>query len=111
MKMPNNELSIVADNKITDYLLSDTHIQGKSKANFFKRFGFDNSDIDIFREALIQHSNEREIELIKDSGFGNKYELKCEIKTPDDRNPCIVTVWIIENGEESPKLVTAYPAN
>jgi hypothetical protein len=36
--------------------------------------------------------------------------LKCEIKTPDERNPCIVTVWIVENGQEVPKLVTAYPA-
>lgn len=111
MKMPNNELSIVTDSKITDYLLSDTHEQGKSKADFFKRFDFDLSDIEIFREALIQHSNEREIEQIKNSGFGNKCELKCEIKTPDERNPCIVTVWIIENNSESPKLVTAYPAN
>ena len=111
MKMPNNELSIVADNKITDYLLSDTHEIGKHKANFFKRFGFDLSDAETFRDSLLNHSVEREIEANKETPFGNKYELKCELKTPDERNPCIVTVWIIENNEETPKLVTAYPAN
>mgnify|MGYP001794619306 CR=1 FL=1 len=28
----------------------------------------------------------------------------------DERNPCIVTVWIVEKDQEGPKLVTAYPA-
>lgn len=109
--MPNNELSIVADNKITGYLLSESHEKGKHKANFFKRFGFDLTDIKTIRNALLQHSIEREIEATKETGFVNKYELKCEFQTPDERNPCMVTVWIIENDEEVPKLVTAYPAN
>jgi hypothetical protein len=111
MKMPNNELSIIDDRKITDYLLSETHETGKHKANFFKRFGFDLTDIETFRDALLNHSFEREIEGNKKTPFGKKYKLKCEFKTPDERNPCIVTVWIIENGEESPKFITAYPAN
>ena len=110
MKIPNNNLSFVAVNKITDYLLSDIHEIGKHKADFFKRFGFDISDVETFKGSLIQHSIEREIEKTKDSDFGVKYELKCEIKTPDERNPCIVTVWIVENEQEVPKLVTAYPA-
>lgn len=109
MKIPNNNLSFVADNKITDYLLSDIHEIGKHKAAFFKCFGFDISDIATFKGSLIQHSIDREIEKTKESGFGVKYELKCEIKTPDERNPCIVTVWIVENGQGEPKLVTAYP--
>lgn len=110
MKIPNNNLSSVADNKITDYLLSDIHEIGKHKADFFKRFGFDISDVDTFKGSLIQHSIDREIEKTKDSDFGVKYELKCEIKTPDERNPCIVIAWIVENEQEVPKLVTAYPA-
>lgn len=110
MKIPNNNLSFVADNKINVYLLSDIHEIGKHKADFFKRFGFDLSDVETFKGLLIQHSIDRDIEKTKDSDFGIKYELKCEIKTPDDRNPCIVTVWLVENGQEEPKLVTAYPA-
>lgn len=111
MKIPNNNQSFVADKKITDYLLSETHEIGKFKADFFKRFGFDLADIDTFKDSLIQHSIDRDIEKTKNSDFGIKYELKCEINSPDERNPCIVTVWIVENGEELPKLITAYPAN
>jgi hypothetical protein len=110
MKMPNNDLSIVVDKKITDYLLSETHEVGKHKAEFFKRFGFRLSDIETFRKSLIQHSIDREIEFVNNSDFGNKYKLKCELQTPDGRNPCIITVWIAENEEDSPKLITAYPA-
>lgn len=110
MKLPNNNLSFVADNKITDYLLSDIHAIGKYKADFFKRFGFDIADIDTFKGSLIQHSIDRDIVKTKGSDLGIKYELKCEIKTPDERNPCIVTVWIVEIGMKEPKLVTAYPA-
>jgi hypothetical protein len=110
MKIPNNNLSFVADNKIRDYLLSDVHEIGKHKADFFKRFGFDLLDVETFKGSLIQHSIDRDIEKTNDSDFGIKYELKCEIKTPDGRNPCIVSVWIVENGQEIPKLVTAFPA-
>lgn len=109
MKLPNNKQSFVAEKKITDYLLSELHEIGKHKADFFKRFGFDISDVETFKSSLIQHSIDRDIEQTKDSDFGIKYELKCEIQTPDKRNPCIVTVWIVENGQEEPKLITAYP--
>ncbi|NBV14538.1 MAG: hypothetical protein EBS07_10790 [Sphingobacteriia bacterium] len=109
MKIPNNNLSFVADNKITDYLLSDIHQIGKHKAAFFKGFGFDIEGIKIFKGSQIQHSFEREIEKEVATEYGIKYELKCEIKTPDKRNPCIVTVWIVETGKQVPKLVTAYP--
>jgi hypothetical protein len=111
MKIPNNNKSFVADNKITDYLLSETHEIGKHKANYFKRFGFDIADITTFKDSLIKHSIERDIEKTENSDFGIKYELKCEIKTPDEKNPCIVTVWIVESGQQEPKLVTAYPVN
>lgn len=111
MKIPNSNRSSVAENKITDYLLSESHEIGRHKANFFKRFGFDIADLETFKSSLVQHSIDREIENTKDSDFGIKYELKCEIITPDKRNPCIVTVWLIEHGQKTPKLVTAYPAN
>lgn len=110
MKIPNNDQSYVADNKITDYLLSETHETGKHKADFFKSFGFTRSDIGTFKDSLSQHAVDRDIEVTKDSDYGTKYELKCQFMTPDKRNPCIVTVWIVEKGQEELKLVTAYPA-
>ncbi|MBC7555030.1 MAG: hypothetical protein H7257_13765 [Taibaiella sp.] len=107
--MPNSNLSFVAQEKIADYLLSTTHAVGKAKAKFFSAFGFDVEDADTFRGALIQHSVVRDVNREVPSPFGVKYTLVCEIQTPDERNPCIVTVWIINTGTNVPKLITAYP--
>ena len=41
MKLPNVEQVIVPRAKIVDYLLSETHRNGRYKAAFFLRFGFD----------------------------------------------------------------------
>lgn len=108
MKIPNSIQSFVPDSKITDYLLSEIHEIGKHKANFFKHFGFDVMDISNFRQSLIQHSIDRDIVNEISSNYGVKYILKCEILTPDNRNPCIYTVWIVEYGTKEPRLITAY---
>lgn len=108
MKIPNNSQSFVADNKITGYLLSETHETGKHKAAFFTRFGFNVADIGTLKGSLIQHSIDRDIEKTQDTIYGVKYVLRCEIKTPDERNPCIETVWLVEHGQKEPKLITAY---
>lgn len=39
-RLPSAETAYVEEKKITDYLLNDTHPQGRSKARFFRSFGF-----------------------------------------------------------------------
>ena len=107
--MPNKEISIVESRKILDYLLNPDHEIGGPKSKFFFKFGFDRENPEIFEKALKTHAVERTVSEIKESSYGTKYTLVCEIKTPDSRNPCIVTVWIINNDSDTPKLVTAYP--
>jgi hypothetical protein len=109
MKMPNNEQSFVADNKIEKYLLSDTHEEGKHKAAFFKQFGFDALEPENLKKSLLNHAVTREIVNELEVAHGKKYVLECELQTPDERNPCIKSVWIIGNEESNPRLVTAYP--
>ena len=46
-------------------MLSDIHEIVKYKADFFKRFGFNISDVDTFKGSLIQHSIDRDIEKTK----------------------------------------------
>jgi hypothetical protein len=42
------------------------------------------------------------------SSFGEKYEVRGEIVGPSGR-AVVVTVWIILEGEDVPRFVTAYP--
>ena len=108
MKLPNSDKSTIPSEKITDYLLNALHPTGKDKAAFFEKFCF--KDKEILKSALLNHAVEREIHKTVDSPYGKKYELRCEIKTPDFRNPCIVSVWIVDHNDIVPRLVTAYPS-
>ncbi|WP_353216318.1 DUF6883 domain-containing protein [Sandarakinorhabdus sp.] len=40
---------------------------------------------------------------------GRKFVVHCNMPSPDARNPCITSVWIIDANGDRPRLVTAYP--
>jgi hypothetical protein len=108
LKLPNYDQAIVPESKITKYLLSPTHEDGKSKEEFFTSFGFSISEWEIMANFLCLHAALHEISEIKESDFGTKYIIDGEIETPDGRNPYIRTVWIIEDGESIPSFITAH---
>ena len=45
MKLPNRENAYIPPRKLTEYLLSETHSIGKSKAKFFRAIGFDEENV------------------------------------------------------------------
>ncbi|MBD2189604.1 DUF6883 domain-containing protein [Pseudanabaena mucicola] len=108
MKLPNYDQAIVPESKITKYLLSPTHEDGKSKEEFFTSFGFSISEWKTMANSLCLHAALHEVSEIKETTFGTKYIIEGEIKTPDSRNPYIRAVWIIEDSESIPSFVTAH---
>ncbi len=109
MILPHIENAQVPKNKIPDYLLNFTHPGGQSKARFFEKFGFNQYNKDEFEKALLSIARYNEVLSVMITAFGRKYIIEGLLKTPDGRTPLLTTVWIIENGSEIPKLVTAYP--
>lgn len=92
MKLPSGERTVVPQQKITEYLLSLSHREGRGKAAFFTRFGF---SVDVWRElatALRQHAVGHEVTKVEDSPFGMRYVIEGTIVTPDKRNPVIRSV-------------------
>jgi hypothetical protein len=43
------------------------------------------------------------------SEFGTKYEIRATITGPAGRQAVLMTVWMVNAGEQTPRLVTAYP--
>lgn len=109
MKLPNYEQAIISRKKITQYLLSLTHPDGKSKAKFFLRFGFTEDAWEIMATASINHAANHELAKIEESPFGMRYVIEGELITPDGRNPEVRSVWFMTTGDNIPKLVSAYP--
>ncbi len=110
MKLPNHEQATVSQRKITDYLLSSTHRDGRSKATFFHRFGFSANAWDVFAAALRRHAADHAVVEIEDTPFGTSYTVEGTLTAPDGRTPRVRVVWFVERGETIPRLVTAYPA-
>lgn len=107
--LPHADKSVIEAAKLTGYLLSAFHPKGREKANFFKGFGFSIDEAEKLEAALREHGKTRPVVYTEPSVHGLKYILECSINSPDKRNPCIRTVWIVDAGEVLPRLVTAYP--
>lgn len=110
MQLPNRESAYIPRSKLIDYLLSRTHAVGKSKARFFYKFGFDETNGDTFEQGLRKIAQNYEITEQISMPYGEKYIIDGVLQTPRGSAINIRTVWIIEKGEINPHFVTAYPA-
>lgn len=109
MKLPNEHLAQVSREKIVNYLLSPTHRDGKGKHGFFMRFGFTEASWEQLANALRQHATDHNIISQDQTAFGGRYVIEGRLRCPDGRRPVIRTVWFIDSGSDTPRLVTAYP--
>lgn len=107
-RLPQPDALIVEQKKIVEYLLNPGHLDGAAKADYFRRFGFDFDAWEVLAEALRRHGQERDLVKRVETQFGTKFVVECAIETPNQRNPCIRSVWIAE-ANEPPRLVTAFP--
>ena len=110
MKLPNAKNAIVADNKLTEYLLSTTHHEGKDKAVIFFSRGFRPQRLNELRTALKNLAEVSEVTKTKETIHGMKYIVEGLLETPDKRGIFLRTVWMIDREGTIPRLVSAYPA-
>ena len=109
-QLPNAAGAKVPNEKITRYLLDPSHsAQAAAKAQFFVGHGFSQSRWLDLQRALLDHPRANPVMARVTTPFGEKYEVSCTLATPDGRNPCIISVWIVEQPDPNPRLVTAYP--
>ncbi len=110
MKLPNWEKAVIAESKLVRYLLDLTSENGKAKAQFFLAFGFTIENWQIMADALKQHANDHEVTKVEERPpFGIHYVVEGTLHTPDGRDPSVRVIWIIDDGDDVPRLVSAYP--
>lgn len=100
---------VIAEAKVTKYLLNLDHPDGRGKAKFFIDHGFAVDQPQALESAIHHHAQLNDLSSIEVGNYGTKSIVQCSIPTPDGRNPCILVVWIHEQGCDQQKLVTAYP--
>ena len=109
MKIPNAHLAIVERGKICDYLLNSGHRFGASKAQFFSEFGFRVETWEVLADALREQGQQHEVNKVRETGFGPRYEVDGEVRAPDGRRPRVRTVWQMDEGQIVPRLITVHP--
>lgn len=109
MKLPNSKNAYVPKEKLLGYLLSETHPVGKSKAKFFRKLGFDETNVDKFERSLLSIARTKDVEERKEIPYGVNYIIKGLIKLPNRKAASIKTVWFVESGQARPRFVTAIP--
>lgn len=107
--LPHAHAARVSHEKVRDYLLDPGHPDNGGKAAFFQRFGFDRLTWTALWDALLEHPCVNPVAVIQPNPYGTRYVVRCSVASPDGRNPCITTVWIIDQGGSTPRLVTAFP--
>lgn len=112
MKLPNCKNVIIPPEKLTDYLLSLTHPEGRSKAKFFRIIcGFNETNVDLLELAMRKVASSRKIVSSRPSEdkSGINYHVNGKITIPNGGVRKIKTVWYMEKEQEKPRFVSAYP--
>src|SRR3990170_3092295 len=109
MRLPNAENAWVDQSKLRDYLLSEAHPVGRSKARFFRETGFHEENMATLEQALLQISRTEEVATTATSAHGVKYVVDGSLVTPSGRTVRLRTVWIVDAGRDRARFVTAYP--
>ncbi len=110
MMLPNREHAYIPQSKLKGYLLSETHADGRSKARFFRSFGYDEANVELLERGLLLISRNQQVKDTVFSPFGTKYVIDGSLKTPSGRSINVKTVWIIEEDQDRPRFVTAIPS-
>lgn len=109
MNLPNAHLAVVDREKVVDYLLNPAHPDNGGKARFFFGLGFTVEQWQVFAEALRRLCGSFPVVQYEESPHGVKYIVIGRIETPSGPSPSVRTVWIVDKGNDNPRLVTAYP--
>jgi hypothetical protein len=107
--LPNVENAYIPPEKLTGYLLSETHAAGKSKARFFKAHGYDGDNPHRLEQDLLSVPRYNGIDEQIASPHGTKYVVRGVLGTPRGTTVTVNTIWIMESSDERPRFVTAYP--
>jgi hypothetical protein len=106
----NADLAVVDRAKVLDYLLNEAHPDNGGKAQFFASLGFSREAPERLIKALREVAERGEVISSAESVHGETYVVDgwLSVHTQESRQWSIRTVWIIDRGEDAPRLVTAY---
>ncbi len=111
MRLPNAAYAMVAEEKITKYLLDLNHPKGGSKAKFFLGYGYTIQSWQVLRDALWNHAQHHDLAstVALTQPDRTHYVVEGQLDAPNGAKPSIRAVWCILRGDHIPTFVSAVP--
>ncbi|MSP40795.1 MAG: hypothetical protein EXR70_20100 [Deltaproteobacteria bacterium] len=108
MKLPGGDRADLGT-KIEDYVLNLRHWEGRHKARVFESvLGITLANREVLRQAILSAAeNSEDAEPLGNNGHGEVYISRFPLETQRGR-ATVLTVWIIRDGEDFPRLVSCY---
>ena len=108
MQLPNRALAVIAQEKLTNYLLNTRHKRGGTKARLLEQFDY---TVQNWRqlEADIRSGLETEVDVVRTTEYGTRYDIRMTLQTPLGVPLTVRTIWQIDDGTDVPRLITLYP--
>ncbi len=110
MKIPNSDRAIIELSKLTEYLLNTKHKRGGAKAKLLLQFGYNLENWQQLESDIRKFHLSEDVNVVKETAYGVKYEVSANLLTPSNRQLLVKTVWQIDTGTNSPRLITLVPA-
>jgi hypothetical protein len=108
MNLPNGDRADLGT-KIEDYVLNPQHWEGRHKAWVFESvLGITLANREVLRDDILSAAkNSDEAVPLGHNGHGEVYIFRFPLDTQRGA-ATVLTVWIIRDGEDFPRLVTCY---
>jgi len=109
MKVPNADRAVIEAAKIVRYLLDIDHPDGGSKARLLVSLGYSAVDWRQLDADLRSMHLTEDYVVTSVTAWGVRYEVVAPITGPSSDAVLFRSVWQIDLGTESPRLITMYP--
>ena len=109
MKMPNADRAIIAEDKLTGYLLNVSHRRGGPKARLLLGVGYRSDNPHALESDLRAQHLPLDVASTHANAYGVVYEIEGPIRTPGGRSIRFCSVWQVDTGTDVPRFITMYP--
>jgi len=109
MKLPNSANAKIDPDKLVNYLLNKNHKRGRTKALLLAKFGYQADSWQQLDSDIREYHLNAEADVVRQTMYGIRYEIRAPMQAPDGRTLIIKTVWQIDEGTDFPRLITLFP--
>jgi hypothetical protein len=111
-RLPRAHRALVPRAKLEGYLLNPQHEVGRHKARVFaSALGIEQRDWEYLRDQLRTGIVEASPVCGRETPWGDLYEAVVDVDGLNGETHPVMTVWLVEPGDDPPRLVTAYVAD